>query len=364
MPVRVDWWIPSTARTGLALRSLWLFDGIYLSCLNLALAVSHRRIIRFLLAAAVANALALALFGIVQKLADSKGIYFGAVKSPQEFFFASFVYDNHWSSFCILMLGACIGLIIRYSHGIRGSGFFRGPALSGLAAALLIGSSIPLSGSRVCTILLGMLIALGIARGMPRIHGALRFSGASPLGALAAITFAVILTIGGVWMIAGTSIQERTAKTKEQVAAIWAQGGMGSRSIVYHDTMRMARDRILFGWGMGSFPTVFPLYNSQESKVDVLPIIYHDAHSDWIQSVAEIGLAGTSLIAAAALIPILTIRHSKIRPIPFFLFAGIALIVAYALIEFPFGNVAVVLSWWFCFFNAIQYVRLSDSPDS
>jgi O-antigen ligase len=363
LPVRVAFWIPSAARAELALRSLWQFDGIYFSCINLALAVSHRRVLRVLLAVAVGNALVLAIFGIVQKLAESKGIFFGAVKSPQEFFFASFVYDNHWGSFCILMLGACIGLIIRYSHGIRGSGFLRGPALTGFAAALVVGSSIPLSGSRACSILLVMLIALGVVHGTPRIHQALRFSGASPLAALGALVFAAILMLGGVWMVAGDSIQARAAKTREQVAAILAQGSMGSRSTLYRDTLRMASDRILFGWGMGSYPTVFPLYNSQVSKVDVIPIIYHDAHSDWLQSVAEIGLAGTSLVAAAALIPALAIRRTRMRPIPYFLFVGAALILAYALIEFPFGNVAVVLSWWFCFFGAIQYVRLTDGQE-
>jgi len=362
-PVRVDWWIPSAARSELALRSLWLFDGIYFSCLNLALAISRRKTIRTLLAVAVGNALALSVFGIVQKLTNSTGIFFGAVKSPQDFFFASFVYDNHWGSFCILMLGACVGLIFRYASGIDGGGLFRGPALSGFVAAVLIGSSIPLSGSRACSLMLGILTAVCAAQGLPRAHRALRRSGASSLGALAALALAAVFMIASVWMVAGDSIQARAAKTKVQVAVIWAQGGLGSRSILYQDTWRMARDRVLFGWGMGSYPTVFNLYNSQTSKVDRLPIIYHDAHSDWIQSVAEIGLVGTLLVGVAALMPVLAIRSAKIRPIPFFLFSGCVLIAAYAWIEFPFGNVAVVLAWWFCLFGAIQYVRLTEGSE-
>jgi O-antigen ligase len=363
MPERVDWWIPTCTRPGTAIRALWLFAGIYFSCLNIALAVGRRRVIRFLLGVAVGNALALSAFGTVQKLAGSTGIYFGAVKSPQNYFFASFVYDNHWGAFTILMLGACVGLIFRYAHGTRGEGFFHGPAFAGLVAACVIAISIPLSGSRACTLLLAVLAAIAAVRGIPRVSRALRHSGATPTVTFAAMALAAVLTIGAAWFVAGDVIQARASKTKEQVAAMWAQGGIGSRTILYHDTWRMAHTRILFGWGMGSFPAVFPLFNTQESKIDRIPVVYHDAHSDWIQSVAEVGFLGTALIGAAALLPMLAARKARVTPIPYFLITGMLLVAAYAWVEFPFGNVAVVLGWWLCFFCAVQYSRLSDAPE-
>jgi O-antigen ligase len=362
MPVRVDWWIPSAARTSLALRALWLFDGIYFSCLNLALVVSRRRTIRLVLAAVVANALALSIFGTIQKLVGSTGIYFGSVKSPQDYFFASFVYDNHWGAFIVLMTGACIGLILNYAHGTKWGGFFHGPALAGIVAAAFIGLSVPLSGSRAGTFLLMVLVAVAFVRGIPTVSRALRLSGATPAGALLGMAMAAILAAAGAWMVAGEAIQARAIKTEAQIAEIWAQRGFGSRTIVYRDTWRMARERILFGWGMGSYPSVFALYNSQVSKVDRLPIIYHDAHSDWLQSVAEIGLVGTALIGASVVVPVLSLRRSRLASISYFLLSGCVLIAAYALIEFPFGNVAVVLAWWLCFFGAIQYLRLSGPP--
>jgi O-antigen ligase len=135
--------------------------------------------------------------------------------------------------------------------------------------------------------------------------------------------------------------------------------GIGSRAVLYHDTWRMARQRVLFGWGMGSYPTIFVIFNSQESKVDHLPVIYHDAHSDWLQSVAEIGLVGTALIGAAVALPASVIWRRKMSPIPYFLLCGCLLVAAYAWIEFPFGNLAVILSWWLCFLVSVQYIRLS-----
>jgi O-antigen ligase len=362
MPVRVAGWVPSSARPEAALRSLWLFDGIFFSCLNMALAFSRRGIIRILLAVAVGNSLVLSVFGTIQKLVGSSGIYFGAFKSPQDYFFASFVYDNHWGAFTILMLGACAGLVLRYATTRDGGGFFHGPAFAGLIAALVIGVSIPLSGSRACTLLLGVLAAAALAQGTTRVSRALRLSGATPAAALFAIVLATAAAAAGVWMVAGESILSRAQKTREQVASMLSQHGIGARGVLYRDTWRMAREHPVFGWGMGSFPTVFALYNTQEPNSDRIPVVYHDAHSDWLQSVAEIGLAGTALIGAAVLVPFSTARRSRLTPIPYFLLAGCTLTALYAWVEFPFGNVAVVLAWWLCFFGALHYMRLAGAP--
>jgi O-antigen ligase len=363
MPVAVAWWKPSTTNPELSLRALWLFDGIYFSCLNLALAVGRRKTVRIVLAAAVGNALTLSIFGTVQKLVGSTGIYFGAVKSPQTMFFASFVYDNHWGAFIILMLGGCSGLVLRYAYGSHGEGFFRGPAFTGFIAAVVLGISIPLSGSRACTFLLCILVLVALVRGIPMVSGALLFSGANRTSAFVGMAVAGGLVASGAWMVAGDVMQARAQKTREQVSTMWAQGGIGSRSVLYNDTWRMARDRFYFGWGMGSFPTVFSFYNTQESKIDRIPVVYHDAHSDWLQSVAELGLVGTALIGASVAIPALTVRRIKVPPISYFLLLGCALTAAYAWIEFPFGNVAVVLSWWLCFICAVHYMRLTVPRD-
>ena len=362
MPVQLPWWRPSSAQAGTSLRSLWLFDGLYFSCLNLALLVRHKRVLRGLLALVAANALLLAVFGTVQKLVHSPGIYFGAVASPQESFFASFVYDNHWSAFMILMLGICIGLIFRYAHGSRGDGFLRGPAPGGLMAVALLCITIPFSGSRACSLLAGLLVLFALVRGAGEVARTGR-AGRGRVGRVLVVAAAAAALAGaGLWLVAGDVIRARTDKTRDQVATMVAQHGLGARQVLYRDTWAMARARLLFGWGMGSFPRVFALYNTQESKVDRIPVVYHDAHSDWLQSVAELGLAGTALLGAAVALPLRAARRRRLGPVPLFLGAGCALVAAYAWIEFPFGNVAVVLSWWLCFLTAVQYLRLPGEP--
>lgn len=353
-------WLPGSARPALALDALWLFDAIWISCFNLALVVRQRRALRWLLLIATVNALALAVFGTVQKLTHAKGIYFDAFESPQKYFFASFVYHNHWGAFIVLMLAACLGVTWHFARRRESRDFFHSPAFGGLVVVFFLAASVPLSTSRSCTVLVALLL------GGALLHWAARFvqqrrqfreSLAWPLlGALAAL----VLGAAGVWFVARESITTRVAKTREQLDEMRARGSVGSRGVLYHDTWRMARDRLWFGWGMASYPHVFTLYNSQKS-VDKLPVFYRDAHSDWLQAVAEHGLVGAALLALCAIVPLRRVRWRHLaNPLPCYLLAGCALILLYAWVEFPFGNVAVVLSWWLCFFCAVHYGRLYD----
>ena len=352
-------WRPSSARPAQAVYELWLFNALYLSAFNLALVIRQRRALRGLLLLAGANGLALAVFGTVQKLTGATGLFFGLVASPQTFFFSSFVYHNHWGSFAVLVAAACLGLIWHYARRGEHRSFWQSPALTWLIVVLALAATVPLSGSRACSLL--MLALLGgtllhfITRSIRR-RRSYRESIALPIaGALAA----VVIAAGVVWFVAGESIERRAATTKDQVTSMRAEGTIGTRAIIYRDTWTMARDKLWFGWGTASYPHVFQLYLTLKPGVDRLPIYYADAHSDWLQSVAEHGLVGTTLIGLCALVPLTRFRPRHFSgALPVYLLAGCGLILLYAWVEFPFGNAAVVFTWWMAFFCALRYVRL------
>jgi O-antigen ligase len=364
VPVRVPWWTPSSAAYGSSLRALWLFDGIYFSCINLAVVVESRRVLRVLGAVVAGNAVLLAVFGIAQKILGSPGLYFGAVKSPNLAFFASFVYDNHWGAFAVLMAGTLVGLTLRYAHGISGWGFLHGPSLAGAVGAALLMVAVPLSGSRAGTLMVGVLAAVAVAHGFSRIRSGLSASGVPPAVAVVVIVLSLGAASLGIWEVVGDTVKARAEVTRRQVLSLLVSGEGASRKAAYRDTWSMAREKPLFGWGMGSFPSVFPIYNRQVRPTERLPIVYHDAHSDWLQSLAELGFAGTLLIVAAVVLPGRELLKGRLSDYALFLMAGCALVAAYAAVEFPFGNVAVVLSWWFCFVAAVQYTRLSRRGDA
>jgi len=357
-------WVPSSALPIESLRGLWLFNGIYLSCFSLALTVSQRRALRWLLSVAGINAVALAVFGTVQKLVHSKGIYFGAVSSPQPNFFASFVYDNHWGAFVLLMTSLCLGGTIRLVRRQAARDFFHSPAFIALLGVLLLAISVPLSNSRACTILIVLLLGYSLATWLIGSIKRRRLSNESSALPISVAIFAMSVAIAAVWYVAGESIENRLETTRSQIAEMRAIGGIGSRKALYADTLKMAEDMPVFGWGMNSYPHVFMLYNSQVSKADDLPVFYNDAHSDWLQSLAEHGIVGTFLLALCAIVPLSKTRGERIPgPFPGYLIAGCGIVLCYSWVEFPFDNPAVVLCWWICFFSAIRYILL-ESPSS
>jgi O-antigen ligase len=376
-PASVPWWRPSAAVPSEALKALWLFDGIYLSCFNLALVVRQRRALRGLLLVVVFNALALSVFGTVQKLTGAKGLFFGMVPSVQAYFFSSFIYHNHWGSFALLMAAACLGLVGRYARRVRGRDFFHSPGLGGLVIVVFIAATAPLSGSRSCTVLMILLLGGAFVGWVARLVGRRRRLNESAVPALLGSGIAIAAAAAGIWFIARDSIKARLTVTEGQIATMRAHDSLGSRVTLYADTWRMAGDRLLFGWGMGSFPYVFVIYNSQEypNSVDHLQNNYHDAHNDWLQCAAEHGLAGAALLGLCGAVPLLRLRgQARAGPLTRTLLAGCGLVLVYAWVEFPFGNVAVVLSWWLCFFCALAYAGLgrgapapgppTPSPDS
>lgn len=355
--------LPSSARPLLTLRALWFFDAVFISCFNLALVIRSRRALRGLLLALAVNGVVLAIFGTVQKLMGAKALFFGLKKTQQTQFFASFIYDNHWGAFTVLMCAIAIGLIAHYASSHKARDFWHSPIPLSVIGVLLLATSIPLSSSRSTSAL--ALILLGIAF----VHWLVQL--VRRRGARSA-TLPVTAAMGGLvvagifaYQIAGPVIAKRMADTREQIAAIRAEG-LGSRAALYRDTWHMAAEKPLFGWGMASYPTVFFHRNTQEysSPLDGLPRYFHDAHSDWLQSLSEVGFVGTLLLCLCAGIPLYYRRRTLGQnPLIAYLLAGCGLIVLYATVEFPFGNRAVVIAWWLCFFCAVHYGRLDGAAD-
>ncbi len=359
----VSQFLPSSARPPLSLMALWVFDGIYLSCFNLLLAIKSRKAFRGLLLVLSANALALAIFGTLQKLVHAKGLYFGLQPSPQTKFFSSFIYHNHWGAFTVLMLVVGLGVFFHYlrRHDIRE--LMQTPAMLVAASSVLLAISVPLSGSRSASIMTLFLLLIAVFQWL-RINSHRRQSRSGHrYGSLAAAILIMAVVIFAAYKLGEPVIRERLEETSNQITQAKVDDRLNQRMVLYQDTWNMAKDRLLFGWGMASYPNVFVLYNTQDKGAgDNLPHFYHDAHSDWLQSLAELGLVGTALIALCGLTPLWHFRHSLGRsPISNYLLLGTGMILLYAWVEFPFGNTAVVIAFWLCFFTALRYSQCDSN---
>ncbi len=355
---------PSSARPAVALQELWQFNAIYLTGFNLVVSIGRRRNLRALLLALTANAVALAVFGTFQRLGGSAGLYFGLQPSPNEEFFATFIYHNHWAAFVLLSLAAAVGLALHYARRSDPGALRRSPVGFGLVAALLLAASVPLSASRSGSVLTLILLAAAV------VHWWQGRRHADPPGrtasALPAVLLALFLAAGlaGTYLLDRPVIERRIDTTRAQIEQARRQGGIGDRAQLYADTWRLARARPWFGWGLGSYGTVFQIFNQQVSVEGWVPF-YAQAHSDWLQALAEVGAVGTALLLLLALVPLAALPRRRPRdPLPVFLLTGCAMVAAYALVEFPFANPAVMLTFWLCFFAAIRYVQLDAAANA
>jgi O-antigen ligase len=355
-------WLPGSAEPAASQRALWLFDSVFLPGLNLALCLRQRRALRWLLVVATGNALALSIFGTVQKLTGA-GLFFGLRKSPNLFFFSTFVYHNHWGAFAVLSAAACAGLVFHYAGQREARNFWHSPAFAGAVGLLFIAATAPLSESRSGTLLILLLAGAILAHTLWHRRQKRRASVASLAwwsgGALAA----ALVLAAGIYKLDERGFNVRTELTREQIEQMHAAGDLGGRSALYRDTWHMARDRLWFGWGFDSYARVFMIYNTQTS-VDGLPVFYAQAHSDWLQSVAETGLAGTTLIGLLGALPLLTLRRRHFRhPLVFYPLLGCALMLLYAWVEFPFECPAVAILFWLMFFSAVRHAQLTPAND-
>lgn len=356
-------WLPSSARPDLSWRELWQLNGIVLSLYNLRLAMRSRRIIRNLLYVAILNAAVLAVFGTFQKLVGAPGLWFGLVPSPQKYFFATFVYHNHWSAFNLLNLGICLALLF---HHLRRSGhrdIWHSPVVLIGFGAFLLTITAPLSASRSGTALATLFIFGAGAHFLVRLVRSRRARHESAAPPVIAAAAAALLAIAVIGFLARNVVRHRTAITIEQLTQIRQDDGLNTRFTLYRDTWELALRKPWFGWGLETYGDVFRIFNTQPTVLrgGIKPY-YREAHNDWLQSLAEVGFVGTGLLILTGM---LVLRHIRWwRPdslIVGYLLASCGLILAYAWVEFPFANPSVLVGFCFNLFAAVRYIEFDPT---
>lgn len=353
-------WLPSAARPALAARELWQFNVLVLSCFNLYLTLGSRRAVRKVLFVVATNAVVLAIFGTFQKLIKAKGLWLGLVKSPNDKFFSTFIYHNHWGAFTVLCTAVCLGLLF---HSFRRGGhrdFWHSPAFLGAVATFLLALSVPLSTSRSSTLLMAGLLGGALMHFLARIIRRRRQMRESAILPVAVVGLVCVLALAAIGYLGRDVITQRANLTTQQLAHIAEEDGLNSRLTLYRDTWRMASEKPVFGWGLESYAHVFRVFNTQRAaELWIWITFYAEAHNDWFQSLAEVGFVGTGLLLLLGLLPLLSIRWTQVgSTLPRYLLAGCALVLLYAWVEFPFANPAVMLTFWAVFYCAIRYSAL------
>jgi O-antigen ligase len=203
-------------------------------------------------------------FALAQELTSNGKIFW--VHSPQFHggVYGSYVNRDDYAGLMEMLVP--IPFVLSMGHLLRGGK----RALVGACAVLMAGT-IFLSGSRggmivfVLEIVLFAALTLGKRRS-PRIA----------LGSMAVcvLILALLIFLG-----------------KGQVLGRLGDLSSGNRLDITKDTLRMFSKRPVWGWGLGTFPTVYPSYRTFYTNLFV-----NEAHNDYAQLLVETGLLGFGLM--------------------------------------------------------------------
>lgn len=358
-------WLPSAAVPRLAAKELWQLNGIVLTCFNLLQVLRRRGQVRALLFLLAGNAVALAVFGTFQKLVGAKGLWFGAVASPNPRFFATFIYHNHWGAFVLLNTAVCLALLFHYHRRGEHRDSWHSPVLLGAVVTFLLATTVPLSASRSCTVLAALLLGGALLHFAFRIIRRRRETGGSLAAPVAGLLTSAVVAVAAIAFLGRGAMGERVRQTSVQLANLSEGRVITSRLTLYEDTWRMASEKPWFGWGLESYAHVFRIFNTQRARESWVWIpFYAEAHNDWLQALAEVGFVGTGLLVTLGLLVLLSARWRHSRSlVPRYLLAGCGLILLYAWLEFPFANPAVLLTFCAVLCCAVRYAAL-DQPES
>ena len=205
-----------------------------------------------------------AFFALAQELTSNGKIFW--VHSPQFHgsIYGSYVNHDHYAGLMEMLVP--IPFVLSMGHLLRG-----GKRVLVGSCAVLMAGTIFLSGSRagmlafVLEMVLFAALTLGKRRS-PRIA----------LGSMAVCVFilALLIFIG-----------------KGQVLGRLGDLSPGIRLDITKDSLRMFSKRPVWGWGLGTFPTVYPGYRSFYTNLFV-----NEAHNDYAQLLVETGLLGFGLM--------------------------------------------------------------------
>ncbi len=206
-----------------------------------------------------------AFFALVQELTSNGKIFW--VHSPKfgGSIYGSYVNHDHYAGLMEMLVP--IPFVLSMGHLLKG-----GKRVLVGSCAVLMAGTIFLSGSRggMLAFVLEMVLFAALTFGKRR----------SPRIALGSVAVCVFILALLIFVGKGQEVLGRLGDLSP-----------GTRLEMTKDSLKMFSRRPVFGWGLGTFPTVYPSYRSFYTNLFV-----NEAHNDYAQLLVETGLLGFGLM--------------------------------------------------------------------
>jgi O-antigen ligase len=295
-------------------RWLAFATGLVAVALLAAPALRERRTALRASVALVAGGVAVAIYGVVARLAFGNKL-FGLLSVPTIAPFGPFVSKNHFAGYvelaACLAVGLAVGLADEARRGPERLSWLDSPHACrvvfawGAAAVLVLAVPLSLSRGGVVSLAAG-LVALASLRVWLR-SGRARGRGLAIAGASLAV-----LAVG----VALVLPPEATARVRT-LTGISGDSSGSYRLTIWRDTLRLAVANPLVGSGFGSFEDAIPRFKNAAGDLRI-----EHAENDYLELLAEGGLTGGVLAGLLAL-TVITVGLGRLRDEPHRLSRGI-----------------------------------------
>ena len=347
-------WLPSSIRSDFVDASPERFLIFYLAALLTALAcygTFSRPQLKLLVAFIALNAGFIGLVGLIQSALGSQTIpsVFPAVDDGQGLYFATFLYKNHAAAFLNLGLAACLAAYFNFTNYYARNPSNPSPVFAILGLVIL--AAVIFSKSRF-----GFLGSLGIlAIFLPLALAGIHRSGISKRWLTAGIGVALLMALaGGIFLLKSP----KTANLDTLNLDITEDFSFKQRKSGYQSGWAMFAEKPILGWGAGNFRHGFRRFQDLEKEKEEIVhpwmtrrnqnFFWEHMHNDYLESLIELGAVGAVLLFSIPGYFFWIILKSKRwkDPVILMLLVGLGSTAGHALVDFPFRNLAVLVTWF------------------
>lgn len=221
--------------------------------------------------------IAIAAFALLQGISPNGKLYWLRRPTMGGAIYGPYVNHNHYAGLMELLMPVPLVLSLTRLTGERER------IAAGIAAAIMA-VTVFLSGSRggmiAISVELVVFAFLGLHQGVTLFRH--KYGKWVAVG-IAAFAVVLVLWVGG---------NELTYRVSSIATETHTELSGGMRLSIDRDALRMFRNKPVLGWGLGTFPTVYPRFRSFYTNFFV-----NQAHNDYLQLLSETGLLGFGMMA-------------------------------------------------------------------
>ncbi len=356
-------WLPSGMQTPLSEMSPWrvlvIYSSIWLLVSALWIGLTRRAAVQSIVTILVVNGAVLGMLGIMQRVTGSNKILW-FIQSKSQSFVATIPYANHAGGYFNLIFTLAAGLLLW--HYLRGSRRLArtNPAPVFGFCMILLGMTVLMSYSRTSTVLLVGFVAISLVGFVIWLISSGR--GASNHGVTLLVIGVMIAFLGlGAYFL-------KLDRNVDDISSLFEERGKRDahfRAVATTATMEMAGDKIVTGWGAGSFRYMFPQYQQYYPEIHLRgrrTMFWEYAHNDYAQGLAELGIVGLGICGSILLYWLGKLVRARffLRPPLLLGFAGLCMTLLHSRVDFQAHNPAVLATWCAIWPLLTRWAELED----